>query len=109
MMPLEERMDLADGMDELSLIYASLGQTDCTSCGYESCRAYAGAIDGEGEEDLTLCIPGGFETEEKLNELREKFQGESEGSKPPGGDSAGNGNRDGDGGEGSLDPKAGDS
>ncbi len=71
MMPIEERMDLAKGLDELSTVYASLGQTDCTSCGYEDCKSYAKAIHGDSEDDLTLCIPGGEETEEMLHQLRD--------------------------------------
>lgn len=69
MMPLEERMGLARDKDELSIIYASLGQTDCTSCGYENCRSYARALEGRDESSLDLCIPGGEETEEMLHEL----------------------------------------
>ena len=42
-------------------IDALLPQTQCTRCGYPSCREYAGAIAG-GEADINQCPPGGTET-----------------------------------------------
>jgi electron transport complex protein RnfB len=45
----------ADAVDSL------LPQTQCTRCGYPSCREYAGAIAG-GEADINRCPPGGTET-----------------------------------------------
>jgi Na+-translocating ferredoxin:NAD+ oxidoreductase subunit B len=44
--PLVERID------------ALLPQTQCTKCGYPSCRRYAGAIAG-GEAGVNQCPPGG--------------------------------------------------
>jgi Na+-translocating ferredoxin:NAD+ oxidoreductase subunit B len=44
--------DLADRID------AVLPQTQCTKCGYPSCRRYAIAI-AAGEADLNQCPPGG--------------------------------------------------
>ena len=43
---------LADRIDAL------LPQTQCTKCGYPSCRRYAEAIAG-GEADINQCPPGG--------------------------------------------------
>jgi electron transport complex protein RnfB len=43
---------LADRIDAL------LPQTQCTRCGYPTCRAYANAIAG-GESDIDRCPPGG--------------------------------------------------
>jgi electron transport complex protein RnfB len=45
----------ADGIDAL------LPQTQCTRCGYPSCRAYALALTA-GETDLNRCPPGGAAT-----------------------------------------------
>lgn len=42
-------------------IDALLPQTQCTRCGYPSCRDYAGAI-ARGEADINQCPPGGTET-----------------------------------------------
>ena len=42
-------------------IDALLPQTQCTRCGYPSCRAYAEAIAG-GVVDINQCPPGGTET-----------------------------------------------
>lgn len=41
-----------------SRIDAVLPQTQCTRCGYPTCRAYAEAIGG-GEADIDRCPPGG--------------------------------------------------
>jgi len=43
---------LADAIDAL------LPQTQCTKCGYPSCRRYAEAV-ASGEADLNQCPPGG--------------------------------------------------
>jgi electron transport complex protein RnfB len=42
-------------------IDALLPQTQCTRCGYPSCRDYAGAI-AAGEARINQCPPGGTET-----------------------------------------------
>jgi electron transport complex protein RnfB len=42
-------------------IDALLPQTQCTRCGYPSCRDYAGAI-ASGAADINQCPPGGTET-----------------------------------------------
>jgi electron transport complex protein RnfB len=42
-------------------IDALLPQTQCTRCGYPSCRDYAGAI-ARGEAGINQCPPGGTET-----------------------------------------------
>ena len=49
-------------------IDALLPQTQCTRCGYPSCRDYAGAI-ARGEADINQCPPGGTETVLALSEL----------------------------------------
>ncbi len=42
-------------------IDALLPQTQCTRCGYPSCRDYAGAI-ASSQADINRCPPGGTET-----------------------------------------------
>jgi electron transport complex protein RnfB len=46
---------------DAAAIDALLPQTQCTRCGYPSCRDYAGAI-ASGEADINRCPPGGTET-----------------------------------------------
>lgn len=48
-------------MADASTIDALLPQTQCTRCGYPSCREYAGAI-ASGDADINQCPPGGTET-----------------------------------------------
>jgi len=48
-------------MPDAAAIDALLPQTQCTRCGYPSCRDYAGAI-ASGEADINQCPPGGTET-----------------------------------------------
>jgi electron transport complex protein RnfB len=49
-------------------IDALLPQTQCTKCGYPSCRRYAGAI-AAGEADINQCPPGGDAGVRKLAAL----------------------------------------
>lgn len=53
---------LADRIEDL------LPQTQCTKCGYPSCRAYAEAIAG-GEAPFNQCPPGGTEGIARLADL----------------------------------------
>jgi len=48
-------------MPDASAIDALLPQTQCTRCGFPSCREYAEAIAG-GEAPINQCPPGGTET-----------------------------------------------
>ena len=48
-------------MTDAAAIDALLPQTQCTRCGYPSCRDYADAIAG-GAADINQCPPGGTET-----------------------------------------------
>ncbi len=48
------KADLASRLDAL------LPQTQCTRCGYPTCRAYAEAV-ATGEADIDRCSPGGAE------------------------------------------------
>ena len=55
-------MALSDQIDAL------LPQTQCTKCGYEGCRPYAGAI-AAGEAQINQCPPGGAAGIEALARL----------------------------------------
>ena len=59
MNPLSERID------------ALLPQTQCTKCGYPSCRRYAEAV-ARGEADINQCPPGGDAGIRKLAALLER-------------------------------------
>ncbi len=67
-LPLEERMQLAEGRPYELRLMAAMGQMDCGQCGY-LCKSYAKVIARGEEEDLTLCVPGGKATARKLKEL----------------------------------------
>jgi len=54
-------MSPAGGGDAVERVDALLPQTQCTRCGYPSCRAYAEALTA-GEADLNRCPPGGTAT-----------------------------------------------
>ncbi|HUQ10393.1 MAG TPA: RnfABCDGE type electron transport complex subunit B [Steroidobacteraceae bacterium] len=58
-------MDPAASVDALD---ALLPQTQCTRCGYPSCRDYAGAI-ASGLARINQCPPGGTETILALSEI----------------------------------------
>jgi electron transport complex protein RnfB len=60
-------MSLADRIDAL------LPQTQCTRCGYPTCRAYAEAVAG-GKADLNQCAPGGSAGIRKLAALLERSE-----------------------------------
>jgi len=51
-----------------SRIDALLPQTQCTRCGYPTCRAYADAI-ARGDSDINHCPPGGIEGVAALAQL----------------------------------------
>ncbi|MBV9462982.1 MAG: 4Fe-4S dicluster domain-containing protein [Verrucomicrobiae bacterium] len=68
---LGERMKLAQGKPLPVQLYAAMGQTDCTACGYD-CKGYAMALAAGQEKDPGLCVPGAEETEVKVRELLEK-------------------------------------
>ena len=55
----ERRRDA--GRDPIDRVDALLPQTQCTRCGYPSCRAYARAL-VDGIVDLNRCPPGGTAT-----------------------------------------------
>jgi electron transport complex protein RnfB len=58
----DTRVRLAKAID------AALPQTQCTRCGFPTCRAYADAI-AQGEADIDRCPPGGAEGVAALAQL----------------------------------------
>jgi len=67
-LPLEERMELAQGKPLKLQLMAAMAQLDCGQCGYQ-CKTYAAAIASGEEKSLKKCAPGGKETATKLKEL----------------------------------------
>jgi len=67
---LGERMKLAEGKSLAAKLFAAMGQTDCTACGYD-CKGYAAALAAGTEKDPGLCVPGAEETEAKVKDLLE--------------------------------------
>ena len=67
-LPIEERMELAQGKPLKLKLMAAMAQLDCGQCGY-LCNTYAEAIADGGEKSLRKCVPGAKETANKLKEL----------------------------------------
>lgn len=67
-LPLEERMQLAQGKPFARQLMAAMAQLDCGTCGY-LCQTYAEAIASGVDKQLSKCTPGGKETLKKLKEL----------------------------------------
>ncbi len=75
-LPIDERMQLADGKAFPRQLMAAMAQLDCGTCGY-LCQTYAEAIASGADKDLKKCTPGGGETMKKLKQLvAEKPAGE---------------------------------
>ncbi|MEO1206043.1 MAG: sulfite reductase subunit alpha [Pseudomonadota bacterium] len=67
-MPIDERMELADGRPVRRKLYAAMAQQDCGQCGY-LCESYAEALVSGEEARQNLCVPGGKETTRMLKKL----------------------------------------
>jgi sulfite reductase (NADPH) flavoprotein alpha-component len=65
---LDERMALAEGRPYKRQLMAAMAQLDCGSCGY-LCQTYSEAIASGEETNLTLCSPGGKETNRAIKKL----------------------------------------
>jgi sulfite reductase (NADPH) flavoprotein alpha-component len=70
-MPIEERMQLAEGKPLPRRLFAAMAQQDCGQCGYQ-CESYSKAIADGAETKLNLCVPGGKETSRMLKRLLEE-------------------------------------
>ena len=71
-MPIDERMQLAEGRPLPRKLFAAMAQQDCGQCGY-LCETYSAAIAGGTEAKLNLCAPGGKETSRMLKRLLEEM------------------------------------
>jgi sulfite reductase (NADPH) flavoprotein alpha-component len=67
-MPLPERMKLAEGRPLPRRLMAAMAQQDCGQCGY-NCKDYADALFAKSEKRLNLCVPGGKDTSRTLKQL----------------------------------------
>jgi sulfite reductase (NADPH) flavoprotein alpha-component len=70
-MPIDERMQLAEGRPLPRKLFAAMAQQDCGQCGYQ-CETYSKAIADGAETKLNLCVPGGKETSRMLKGLLEQ-------------------------------------
>ena len=68
---IASRMKMAEGKKLAVKLYAAMGQTDCTACGYD-CKGYAMALAAGTEKDPGLCVPGADETAAKVKDLLEE-------------------------------------
>jgi sulfite reductase (NADPH) flavoprotein alpha-component len=67
-LPLDERMNLAEGKSFKRVLMAAMAQLDCGQCGY-LCQSYAEAIADGADKDLSKCVPGGKDTQKKLKQI----------------------------------------
>src|SRR5262245_60544371 len=70
-LPIDERMQLAEGRPLPRRLFAAMAQQDCGQCGY-LCETYSAAIASGAESKLNLCVPGGKETSRMLKRLLEE-------------------------------------
>ena len=70
-MPIDERMQLAEGKPLKRKLFAAMAQQDCGQCGF-LCETYSAAIAAGTETKLNLCVPGGKETSRMLKRLLEE-------------------------------------
>ncbi len=68
LMPIDERMALAEGKPLAMRLMAAMAQDDCRKCGYD-CAGYANALVLGEEKRPTLCETGGKQTERLLKQL----------------------------------------
>jgi sulfite reductase (NADPH) flavoprotein alpha-component len=71
-MPLPDRMKLAEGKPLPRRLMAAMAQQDCGQCGY-NCKDYADALFAKSEKRLNLCVPGGKDTSRMLKQLYQEF------------------------------------
>jgi sulfite reductase (NADPH) flavoprotein alpha-component len=73
-LPLNERMELAEGRPLRRRMMAAMAQQDCGQCGY-NCQDYSEALFAKKEARLNLCVPGGKETARMLKTLFQELDG----------------------------------
>ena len=76
-MPLPDRMKLAEGKALPRRLMAAMAQQDCGQCGY-NCKDYADALFAKSEKRLNLCVPGGKDTSRTLKQLYQELDGARE-------------------------------
>ncbi len=67
-LPLEERMELAEGRPVKHRLMAAMAQLNCGACGYV-CQTYAEALANGEESNLKLCVPGAKPTSKMLKSV----------------------------------------
>lgn len=67
-LPLNDRLELAEGRPIEHRLMAAMAQLDCGACGYV-CQTYSAAIARGDEADVTKCTPGGMDTVKTLKRL----------------------------------------
>jgi sulfite reductase (NADPH) flavoprotein alpha-component len=72
--PLDERMQMAEGKPLRRRMMAAMAQQDCGQCGY-NCNDYADAIATKAEPRLNLCVPGEKATARMLKALAVELDG----------------------------------
>jgi sulfite reductase (NADPH) flavoprotein alpha-component len=73
-LPMQDRMQLADGRPLRRRMMAAMAQQDCGQCGY-NCQDYSNALFARKEGRLNLCVPGGKDTARMLKKLAEELNG----------------------------------
>ncbi|HWB51889.1 MAG TPA: sulfite reductase subunit alpha [Stellaceae bacterium] len=68
LLPLDERLALAEGCAPQHRLMAAMAQLDCGQCGY-FCDTYAAAIYSGTETSLSRCVPGGKATSRVLKAI----------------------------------------
>ena len=81
-MPIDERMQLAEGKPLPRRLFAAMAQQDCGQCGY-LCETYSKAIADGAETKLNLCVPGGKETSRMLKSASGAGAGRARGAQVP--------------------------
>ena len=78
-LPIDERLELAEGKPKAARLMAAMAQLDCGSCGY-LCKSYSAAIADGSESNLTLCSPGGKDTAKALKRIVKESAAEDDGT-----------------------------
>lgn len=81
-MPIDERMQLAEGKPIKRRMFAAMAQQDCGQCGY-LCETYSAALASGEENKLNLCVPGGKETQRMLKKLAAELDGDAASAAAP--------------------------
>ena len=71
-LPIDERMQMAEGKPLQRRMMAAMAQQDCGQCGY-NCNDYSKAITDGEEPRLNLCVPGEKATFRMLKALAEEL------------------------------------